>query len=236
MTTLPTTLANNVYWTTANVTNNRTVQLTGVGGASLGFDNLVYSASVINETVNYNAVEQWTLANVSNLYHTFHIHDIQFYLTSFPVGYLSSNANGIPAYMQGWKDSFILPTQTNVSFIAQFADFASNTNPFMFHCHFLQHEDGGLMGQFLVQNNAVEDLAISSFTRIGSDPNINLQFRATPGTTYSVQYSPDTTTNSWIEVGTVTSNGTAANFLETNLSRLGLARGFYRVTIPVITQ
>jgi bilirubin oxidase len=35
VTTLPTTLANNVYWTAANVTNSRTVQLTGVGGAPL---------------------------------------------------------------------------------------------------------------------------------------------------------------------------------------------------------
>ena len=81
------------------MTNNRTVDLTGVGGAPLSFDNLVYSPSVINQTLNFNAVEQWTLANVSNLDHTFHIHDIQFYLTSVP--------GGIPAYMQGWKDSFI---------------------------------------------------------------------------------------------------------------------------------
>ena len=92
------------------------------------------------------------------------------------------------------------------------------------------------MGQFLVQNNAVEDLAISSFTRLGSNPNINLQFQATPGTTYSVQYSPDMTTNSWIEVGSVTSNGTSASFIETDSNRLSLARGFYRVAIPVITQ
>jgi len=236
VTTIPTTLANNVYWTSADVTNSRTVNLTGVGGAPLGFDNLVYSPSVINQTVNYNAVEQWTLANVSNLDHTFHIHDIQFYLTSYPLGYLSSNPGGIPAYMQGWKDTFILPTGTNVSFIAKFDDFASNTNPFMFHCHFLQHEDGGLMGQFLVQNNAVEDLAISSFTRVGSNPNITLQFQATPGTTYSVQYSPDMTTSSWTEVGSITSDGTSGTFVETNSARLGLARGFYRVAIPAITQ
>jgi hypothetical protein len=191
---------------------------------------------VVNATVNYNAVEQWTLANVSNLDHTFHIHDVQFYLTSYPVGYLSSNASGIPAYMQGWKDSFILPAGTNVSFIAQFADFASNTNPFMFHCHFLQHEDAGLMGQFLVQNNAVEDLAVASFTRTGSNPAVTLQFQATPGTTYTVQFSPDMTSTNWVNVGTITSNGTSGTFIETNPARLSLGRGFYRVTIPAITQ
>jgi bilirubin oxidase len=228
ITSIPATLAHNVYWTNTDVTNNRTVSLTGVGGAPLSFDNLVYSPSVINQTVNYNAVEQWTLANVSNLAHTFHIHDIQFYLTAVP--------GGIPAYMQGWKDSFIIPQQASVSFIAKFDDFASNNNPFMFHCHFLQHEDGGLMGQFLVKNNAVEDLAIASFTRLGSDPTIHLQFKATAGTTYTVQYSPDMTTGSWSDVGSITSDGTSGDFYETDPARLGLGRGFYRVGMPVIDQ
>lgn len=225
VTSIPATLAKNTYWTAADVTNNRTVNLTGVGGAPLSFDNLVYSPAVINQTVNYNAVEQWTLNNVSNLAHTFHIHDIQFTLTSYP--------GGIPTYMQGWKDSFIIPQNSSVSFIAKYDEFASNTNPFMFHCHFLQHEDGGLMGQFLVKNNAVEDLAVSSFTRLGSDPVIHLQFRATPGTTYTVQFSLDMTTGSWVDVGSVTSNGTSADFYETDATRLSLGRGFYRIAIPV---
>jgi len=32
-----------------------------------------------------------------------------------------------------------------------FADFASDTDPYMYHCHMVDHEDDGLMGQFLVQ-------------------------------------------------------------------------------------
>ncbi len=228
VTTIPTTLANNVYWTNADVTNSRTVNLTGVGGAPLSFDNLVYSPSVINQTVNYNAVEQWTLANVSNLSHSFHIHDIQFYLTSMP--------GGVPAYMQGWKDTFYTPAGSNISFITKFDDFASNSNPFMFHCHFLQHEDGGLMGQFLVQNNAVEDMAVASFTRRGADPTVTLQVKSTPGTTYTLQYSPNMTTGSWVDVSSVTSDGTSVSFTETDATRLGQARGFYRVIIPVISQ
>ena len=228
ITSIPTTLAHNVYWTSADVTNNRTVNLTGVGGAPLSFDNLVYSPSLINQTVNFNTVEQWTLANVSNLAHTFHIHDIQFYLTSVP--------GGVPAYMQGWKDSFIIPQLSSVSFITKFDDFASNTNPFMFHCHFLQHEDGGLMGQFLVQNNAVEDLAVASFARNGTNPAIALQFKATPGTTYTLQYSPNMTIGSWTDVGSVTSDGASASFNETDPTRLGQARGFYRIAMPVVSQ
>ena len=227
ITAIPTTLVNNVFWTTADVTNSRTVSLTGVGGAPLGFDNLVYSPSAVNQTVNYNAVEQWTLANVSNLDHTFHIHDIQFVLTSVP--------GGIPAYMQGWKDSFYSVQQgTSVSFIAKFDGFASNTNPFMFHCHFLQHEDGGLMGQFVVANQAAEEIVLSSFTRTGATTAIVLPFTATAGAVYAVEYAANLTSGIWTPVGLATSNGTSITFTETVTARLAQT-GYYRVAIPLIT-
>ena len=35
--------------------------------------------------------------------------------------------------------------------IAKFDDFSSSVNPYMYHCHFSNHEDEGMMGQFLVQ-------------------------------------------------------------------------------------
>ena len=239
ITTIPTTLASNTYWTTADVTNNRTVTITGVGGNPLAFDNVVYSPSYINQTINFNAVEQWTLVNASNLAHTFHIHDIQFYLTNVqlapPYTQIVTQGN-VPAYQQGWKDTFMIMPQSSVTFITKFDDFASNTNPFMFHCHMLPHEDGGLMGQFLVQNNQVEDLAIASFTRVGSDPAIHMQFKATVGTTYTVQYSPDMTTTNWTDIGSITSNGTSGDFYETDPTRLASSRGFYRVTMPLVTQ
>ncbi len=145
------------------------------------------------------------------------------------------SANGLAAsYESGWKDTVYVPRNETVSVIARYDDFASNTNPFMFHCHFLQHEDGGMMGQFRVVNNAVEDLAIASFTRIGANDLIVLEFKATPGTTYTLRYSPDLTTGSWVEIGSVTSDGTSAGFTETDETRLGQARGFYRVAIPTI--
>ena len=85
-----------------------------------------------------------------------------------------------------------------------------------------------------IPRSAVEALAIASFTRIGTSNLISLQFKATVGTTYNLQYSPDMTTSSWVTVGSVTSDGTAATFTETDATRLGQARGYYRVSIPVI--
>ena len=37
-----------------------------------------------------------------------------------------------------------------MSFVARFVDYADETHPFMYHCHFANHEDGGMMGQFVV--------------------------------------------------------------------------------------
>jgi len=233
ITTRPTTLKTNTFWTEVQVTNSRTVGITnGFPGTGLpfSFDSLVYSPTVINQNLNLNAIEKWTITNTSGFSHSFHIHDIQFNLISRTGG----NNSGIKAFEGGWKDTLFIGQNQSVSFIAKFDTFASNTNPFMYHCHFSSHEDDGLMGQFLVKNNAVEDLAVASFTRTGSNNDIQLVFKSTVGTTYNLQYSPDMTTNSWTDIGSVTSDGTSANFTETDDTRLGQARGFYRVTIPTI--
>ena len=83
---------------------------------------------------------------------------------------------------------------------------------------------------------ALPVITVASFTRNTSDPTIYLEFKATAGTTYTVQYSQDMTTGSWVDVGSITSDGTSANFTETDAARLGLARGFYRIAVPAITQ
>lgn len=234
VTTRPTTLKTQTFWTDADVTNSRTVTITGGFPNSatplFSFDNTSFSPNVFNQNLNLNAVEKWTITNSSGFSHSFHIHDIQFNLTSRTGG----NNSGLKTYEQGWKDTLYVGQNQSVSFIAKFDGFASNTNPFMYHCHFSSHEDAGLMGQFLVKNNAVEDLAIASFTRSGTNSEVSLQFKSTVGTTYALQYSPDMTTDSWKDIGSVTSDGASANFTETDAARLSQARGFYRVTIPAI--
>lgn len=229
VTTRPSTLTTNTFWTDADVTNNRTLTITGGNaGAAFSFDNLTYSPTVFNQTLNLNAVEKWTVTNTSAFSHSFHIHDIEFIITSRTGG----NNAGVKTYEQGWKDVFFIARNQTVTFIAKYNHFASNTNPFMYHCHFSNHEDEGLMGQFLVVNNAVEDLAVAGFTRYGSNNLIQLDFKSTPGTTYTLQWSPDLST--WTDVGSVTSDGTSASFTETDATRLSGTKGFYRVTVPTI--
>ena len=233
VTALPTTLATNVYWTTSDVSNTRTINITG--GANLTeftFNNISYTPTLFNHTLKLNAVEQWNIVNNQVFGHSFHIHDIKFKIVLRSGGTQVSSNGQAANYESGWKDTVYVPRNEKVSVIAKYDDFASNTNPFMFHCHLLQHEDGGMMGQFLVVNNQTEDLVLSSFTRTGSTDVIDLPFKATTGTTYTLQYSKDFVT--WKSIGSVTSDGTTAQFTETDAGRLAQPRGFYRVVIPAI--
>ena len=175
-------------------------------------------------------MEKWTLTNSSIFSHAVHIHDIEFTPLS-RVG-SASVVNGIQTWEQGWKDTIYVQQNSSVSVIAKFDTFASPYNPFMYHCHMIDHEDEGTMAQFVVVNSAVEDLYISSFTRTGTNNNIAMNFKSTPGTTYKLYFSTNFTTGSWSDIGTVTSDGTTVNYLETNTTRLALPRGFYRINIP----
>ena len=237
ITALPATLVSQTYWTNANVTNTRSITLTGGnGGSEFTFNNISYSPTLFNHTIPLNAVEKWSISNNAGAIfgHSFHIHDIKFNIIARSGGTQVSSTGLAATYESGWKDTLYVPKGETVDVIAKYDDFASNTNPFMFHCHFLQHEDGGMMGQFLVVNSAVEDLAIASFTRTGANSDIALQFKSTVGTTYTLQYSTDMTTASWLDIGSVTSDGTSAIFTETDAARLAQPKGYYRVKIPVI--
>jgi bilirubin oxidase len=145
VTSLPGTLAKNTYFTDADVTNSRTLKITDMGpGTPFTFDGAGYDMNVINQTVNLNAVEKWTITNTSSFSHSFHIHDVQFKI-------VSRSSGTVAAHEQGWKDVVSVPMNQSVSFIARFDDFASDTHPYMYHCHMSNHEDEGAMGQFLVK-------------------------------------------------------------------------------------
>jgi bilirubin oxidase len=64
--------------------------------------------------------------------------------------------------LQGRKDVVLVPGgMGTVRFITKFENFANDTVPYMYHCHMLTHEDGGMMGQFIVQDpqNKLEEVS-----------------------------------------------------------------------------
>ena len=250
ITSVPATLASNTYWTNANVTNTRTVSITGGNGGTPGFsfNNIAYSPTVNNFTIPLNAVEKWVIQAGGVFGHSLHIHDIKFNIIARnlqtggnsaqifnTVGGVATSSNGLPAsYESGWKDTVYVPKGETVTVIAKYDDFASPNNPYMFHCHMLNHEDGGLMGQFVVTSSATETIAAASSTRTGTNNTVSFDFNATTGSSFLVQYSPDMTAGSWVTVGVATSDGTSATYTETDTTRLGLAKGFYRAVIPAV--
>ena len=149
VTTIPSILAHNNYWTAADATVTKSVTVTGgVPGTGIAFslDNAPFNFTTINKTVNVNEIEAWTITNSNIFGHAFHIHDVQFKL-------VSRNPGSVGAYENGWKDVLYLPINSTATFIAKFSDYSDSIHPFMYHCHFGPHEDGGMMGQFIVQGN-----------------------------------------------------------------------------------
>lgn len=97
----------------------------------------------IDERVPLGATEIWSISNATPLSHPFHIHDIQFRVLE---------RDGVPAppYERGLKDTVMVDPGETVRVITRFEDFADPSHPYMYHCHILEHEDAGMMGQFVV--------------------------------------------------------------------------------------
>ena len=133
----------------SNITRTLTFTPVTMGPNQLNGEFLINGATmdlnVINYTIPLNNTEIWELTNQSAISHPFHIHDVQFNI-------LTRNGVAPPLNEQGRKDVVLVKPQETVRFIAKFETFYNDTVPYMYHCHLLTHEDGGMMGQFVVSN------------------------------------------------------------------------------------
>jgi FtsP/CotA-like multicopper oxidase with cupredoxin domain len=50
----------------------------------------------------------------------------------------------------GMKDTVYVPPNETVRVLTEFGTYTDPELPYMFHCHVLQHEDRGMMGQSVV--------------------------------------------------------------------------------------
>jgi FtsP/CotA-like multicopper oxidase with cupredoxin domain len=101
--------------------------------------------NTVNFSLMKNSREVWTIENVGmgmmNVPHSFHVHDVQFSVLS---------VNGAPPHplYAGPKDTVLLFAGDRVEIALEFQEY---TGLYMYHCHLLEHEDAGMMGQFLVE-------------------------------------------------------------------------------------
>lgn len=122
----------------------RTFVLSGMMG-SFKINRKSMDINRIDEKVVLNDVEIWEVTNDMMVDHNFHIH-----ATHFMIIERNGNSTNVAANEKGYKDVVYLPAHESVKFIVKMIDYADTTVPYMYHCHFLEHEDAGMMGQFLV--------------------------------------------------------------------------------------
>ncbi|MGW7271166.1 multicopper oxidase family protein [Streptomyces sp. NPDC054864] len=112
------------------------LEQSGINGRAMKMDR-------IDETVTRGTTETWTVRNNNGMPHNFHVHDVQFRV-------LEVNGEAPPPELRGAKDTVFLPNGTTMKLAMRFEGPADPDTPYMYHCHLLSHEDGGMMGQFVV--------------------------------------------------------------------------------------
>jgi len=113
---------------------------TGMGMAFL-FNGKSYAPDRIDTEVQLGTIEEWELVNVDpdRMDHPFHLHINPFQVIS---------RNGQPEPYLAWKDTVLVKGGETVRIRIAFQDFTGKT---MYHCHILDHEDLGMMGNLMIQ-------------------------------------------------------------------------------------
>ena len=153
----------------ANLIRNLTLNPASMGMNQLNGDftisNTPFDMNTINHIIRLNDTEIWSIRNMSGIAHPFHIHDVQFNI-------LDRNGVAPSASEMGRKDVVFIKPQETVRFIAKFDNFSDSITPYMYHCHLLTHEDGGMMGQFVVvENLEVADIFVPNKIKFTLYPN-----------------------------------------------------------------
>ena len=97
-------------------------------------------------TTQIGAVEDWTIENHAGEAHAFHIHQLHFLLMAI---------NGVPVTNPELYDTFPIPAWSgsgpypSITVRMDFRD-PQIAGTFVYHCHILDHEDGGMMQKIQV--------------------------------------------------------------------------------------
>ncbi|MFG6538527.1 multicopper oxidase family protein [Sulfitobacter sp. CS16] len=110
------------------------------GRPKLGINGKTYDMDRIDQQVRLGETEVWEIT-ADMMSHPFHIHG-----TSFQV--LSQNGQPVEFGKVGMKD--VVWVENSAEILVRFDKPATKDTPFMYHCHILEHEDSGMMGQFTV--------------------------------------------------------------------------------------
>ena len=110
-------------------------------GFQMGFNGRAFDSSRIDEEVKLGSKEIWDIRG-SEMALPFHIQGASFRIL---------NLDGAPpqAHQSGLKDTVLVNKQAEI--LVSFDQPTTVGKPFIFYCHILEHEDAGMMGQYLVR-------------------------------------------------------------------------------------
>lgn len=115
-------------------------RLLGGSSQTMGINGDSFDMGRIDQRVTAGETELWRI-NADMMVHPFHVHG-----TSFQV--LRMGGQKVDPAQIGMKDVVHVEGPTEI--LVRFDQKADEKTPFMFHCHILEHEDAGMMGQFTV--------------------------------------------------------------------------------------
>jgi FtsP/CotA-like multicopper oxidase with cupredoxin domain len=91
-----------------------------------------------DQPVKVGELQVWDVVNATRMDHPFHLHGFFFQIV---------DEAGKPVGPLAWKDTVNIPMKTTVRLLVTFDE---RPGEWMFHCHILDHADGGLMGTVMV--------------------------------------------------------------------------------------
>lgn len=107
-------------------------------GPLMGINGQPFDMERIDVAAKRGTTELWEIGS-QMMGHPFHVHGTQFQIVSM-------NGRVPPPHMRGWKDTVVVAREAQI--LVPLTQLASREHPFMFHCHILEHEDAGMMGQY----------------------------------------------------------------------------------------
>jgi FtsP/CotA-like multicopper oxidase with cupredoxin domain len=110
----------------------------GPMGQPLGINGRAYEMQRIDFDPKLGTTEIWEVTP-NMMAHPFHVHGVTFRV-------LSIGGRPPAPHLAGRKDTILLDAPGQL--LMTFRQLATREFPFMFHCHILEHEDGGMMGQY----------------------------------------------------------------------------------------
>ena len=136
--TLPTKLVPNGDLSSATIAQRQTIEFSENDAADQYYINgRTFDHNRVDVTVKFGTIEEWTIANVSNEQHPFHIHQLDFQVMS---------VNDKPYNAAGLQDTVMVPQLGKVVIRLPFlAPNLQYKGKWVFHCHILNHEDMGMM-------------------------------------------------------------------------------------------